>query len=730
MTKLQHGVERSISAKESGRSKSNETTIIDFDEVNRSSFRRERRHSDVDNESNGAWRPKGSDVSVKGRSIGGMVYVGPAPLVGQNRQKSRAHIDPSLSVASRAANPENPGMPYWPCYSEISPTARAAYLDWLSGGRQDPKYDPGFLFLYFYGLERRYFLDAPSNAEKRQIIDEVARLEQVYDGVQSVRQYLGTFLDVTKMECQDRGVQIPPLAPGYDLPLSARAYLGLTMKSGRPLCAEWLLGWWYCWQDRRMRTPASRCKIEFEAMFRHFFTSRYPNGMAVKPPKKRLNARYAAASNEFVIDITTNHDGSDLPDVCALTRPLKLAQEIADEAMATLDKYSRYIGRSPDGAGSLEARALLPKVLWGNTQSDEIDALATWAEMIVAKNGTLPVLDLLLKLEGGIPEKVGKKQLTGAADALASLGYGMAPDPRYGLRAPKIDEPVVLFRLPHGPAELDVVSDTYRAALLQIGLATFIAQSDGQVVTSEEASLAQHIVESADLSPTELTRLKANLVWLMAVPPDLQLFRAKLKAADISQSDAIRRTVTMMAMADDVIRPEEVRGVEWIYKTMGLDAGLVYSDLHGGVPLDEPVVVRQAQPESGGEEIRPEALSAKIGLNTERIAAIRHETNRASLVLGDIFSDDEPEEELDEICTDVFDGLDSQHTRFLIELLACNTWTEQDFEVLAARHDVFPSGALETINEWCCERYEDVLIDEYDGYEINTELAEQMKTTA
>ena len=186
----------------------------------------------------------------------------------------------------------------------------------------------------------------------------------------------------------------------------------------------------------------------------------------------------------------------------------------------------------------------------------------------------------------------------------------------------------------------------------------------------------------------------------------------------------------MMAMADDVIRPEEVRGVEWIYKTLGLDAGLVYSDLHGGVPLDEPVVVRQAQPVSGGEEIRPEVISAKIELNTERIAALRRDTERVSQVLGDIFTDDEPEEELVETSAGTFDGLDTQHTRFLIELLACNTWTEQDFEVLAARHDVFPSGALETINEWCCERYDDVLIDEYDGYEINAELAEEMKTTA
>lgn len=707
-----------------------ETTFTDLDGVAHDSYSSKQYYSDADTKGNDAWRPKGSSVTVKGRTIEGMVYVGPAPLVGQSRQKSRAHINPALSVASQPADPENSGMSYWPSYSEISPMARATYLDWLSGGKQDQKYDPGFLFLYFYGLERRYFMDAPSDMEKREIIDEVARLAQLYDGQRSIQRYLGLFLDVTNMECRKPGVQVPPLKPGYELPLSTRIYLGRTLQSGDPLSADWLLSWWYCWQDRRMRTPASRCRIEFEALFRHLFTGRYPKGMAVKPPKKRLKASYAAASNEFVIDISTNGDSGNLPDVSALTRPLKLAQVIADEAMATLDKYSRFIGRSPEGAGSMEARALLPKALWGSTQSVEIDALVTWAEMIVAKDGILPVLDLLLKLEGEIPEKVSKRRLVGAADALASLGYGMAPDPRYGLRAPKIDEPVILFRLPHGPAELDLVSDAYRDSLLLIGLGTFIAQSDGQVVTLEEASLAQHIVERADLSDTELARLKANLIWLMAVPPDLQLFRAKLKAADKSHADVIRKTVVMMAIADDVIRPEEVRGIEWVYKTMGLDASLVYSDLHGGAPRDEPVLVREARPETDGEEIRPETHDKKTGLNTERIAAIRLDTERVSLVLGDIFSDDEPGEELDETCSDVFDGLDTQHTRFLTELLERSTWTVQDFEVLAARHDVFPSGALETINEWCCERYEEMLIDEYDGYEINAELAEQMKTTA
>ena len=37
-------------------------------------------------------------------------------------------------------------MPYWPRYSEISPSARAAYLDWLATGRSDLRYGVGHVF--------------------------------------------------------------------------------------------------------------------------------------------------------------------------------------------------------------------------------------------------------------------------------------------------------------------------------------------------------------------------------------------------------------------------------------------------------------------------------------------------------------------------------------------------------------------------------------------------------
>jgi hypothetical protein len=125
-----------------------------------------------------------------------MVYVGTPPLLNTYgyRDKCRAYIDPSLSVARSGADKAGEGMPYWPGYSDISPQCRATYLDWLASGRNDASYNPGYMFLYFYGLERRCFVDQ-SDEEIAEIVDEVRRLQSLYSDNHSVKRYLGEFLD-------------------------------------------------------------------------------------------------------------------------------------------------------------------------------------------------------------------------------------------------------------------------------------------------------------------------------------------------------------------------------------------------------------------------------------------------------------------------------------------------------------------------------------------------------
>lgn len=173
-------------------------------------------------------------------------------------------------------------MPYWPGYSDISPRSQAAYLDWLASGRSDTRYGVGYVFLYFYGLERRILVDQ-SNEDADAILAEVERLLGLYPDNRSVQRYLTEFLDVTRVA---RGIDaIEPILDRRtaDLPLPLKAALGVRIDRGEALSADWILSWLLCHPERSLRTPATRCEAEFQALFRRKFRERFPDGLHSRP---------------------------------------------------------------------------------------------------------------------------------------------------------------------------------------------------------------------------------------------------------------------------------------------------------------------------------------------------------------------------------------------------------------------------------------------------------------
>ena len=628
-------------------------------------------------------------------------------------------------------------MPYWPSYSEIGPASRATYLDWLAAGRGDTSYDAGYMFLYFYGLERRFFIDEPPLEERFQILDEVRRLLEVFGDSHSVRTYLGRFIDVAALSLKADEDVVPELEPGgYELPLSLLFALGARIERREPVSADWLLSWLMHHPERRLRTPATRCHEEFAALFRLKFAAAFPQGLKVNPPKRVLSQQYQAASSEFSVSIKPEIDGKPVRDVSNLTRPIATAQHLADAAMDDLDKFSRYLGRNPEGRGKMEAQALLPKELWPLFPAEERKVLEDWAAQTVSTGGFLPLADLIEKLEGTRPERASKRQTTSAADALAGLGYGLAPDPRFALRAPKLDDLVLIFRLPENDTMLEKVSDAYRSALLELAVGTFVAQVDGEVSPSEKEALVRAVDSAQGLSTSEQARLAANLNWLLAVPPDMSLLKKNLKEIGSDQRAAIRQVAVSMAHADSVLSADEVGGLEKLYRVLGLDPASVYADIHSGTATDEPIMVRRAEGLTPGEAIPPARDPHRPVLDHERIAAIRADTAKVSSVLGEIFASDTDDEEDEPHADDmtspsakappVFGGLDHKHSAFLRELLGRLEWTARDFETLARQHGLFAGGSLETINEWAMDTFDALLLEEDQGYQLDRDIAQDL----
>ena len=689
------------------------------------------------------WLRNGQAVTIAGREIDGMVYVGTPPKVDSQGygEKCRAYIDPSLSVATYGSDRNGDGMSYWPGYSGIPAVCRATYLDWLAGGRCDGSVNPGYMFLFFYGLERRFLVDQPPEDEKREIVAEVERLRALFSHNYSVQRYLGEFLDIARIVAMG-GVSLddPALMQtildnrSWDLPFSLKFALGGMIAEGKAFDADWLHLWLLCHPERRMRTPAERCGEEFKALFKLKFDALYPDGLKVRTPRKRLTMSYRAASSEFncSVNLTAGEGGSvAVPDVTDLRSPIEKAQKIADEAMDELDKFSRYLGRNANGRGSIEAQALLPAELWHQFPSEELEELKRWVRERVEAGGLVPAVDVIARLEGNFPDKLGKRQLTGVADALARIGFGMAPDPRFSLRGPKLDEPVVLFDLGERVEQLEEVSAAYRAELFELALATFVAHSDSKIVEAERKALRDKVDAAKGLTEPERKRLHANLEWYLGVPPDMSWLRSRLKDADAEHHLALRAAVVVIAHADSIIQSEEVACLEKIYKALGIDPGLVYADLHAGDVSDGPVRVRPAEAAVAGEPIPAEPKARVAALDAARIAAIRTDTARVSTVLGEIFAaeDDAGDEAVGrQMRPSLLTGLDDRHALVVEQILQQEHWTKEAFAKIAGEHGLMPSGALEAINEWAFARFDEALLDEYEGYDVSQDIAAVLRT--
>ena len=120
-------------------------------------------------ETNDRWILPGEEILVGGYTIsGGYLYVGTS--LQASSEPWQSNVNPSLiniNFPIAKTNPDTKGdkMSYWPSYSEIEPDCRLAYLQWLASGKKNPNASIGYVFLYFYGIERRVVIDKPPSCE-------------------------------------------------------------------------------------------------------------------------------------------------------------------------------------------------------------------------------------------------------------------------------------------------------------------------------------------------------------------------------------------------------------------------------------------------------------------------------------------------------------------------------------------------------------------------------------
>ena len=675
------------------------------------------------NKQKGRWISVEEQLSVNGRQLTkGFFYFG-----GVMNSLDGYGIEPSLvddkrpasspSVDSEIYTDESLG--YWPTYASLSKGCRGAYLDWLASDRSNPNTPIGYVFIYFYGFERRVIENKSnnqiSNEEYIAIFEEVLRLNSVFNANRSFRGYSANFLELMALQrpalFEDRLSDIPETNNA----LSFKVKLATTIANGNPVTAPLALEWLKNTFEYSLKTPARRCEEEFSQLFQIRFSEKFGEGISVKPNKTKLRLSYHAASNGVHgVDLELG----DLPDPSILKGPIKKLIPIAEQCTEELSSYSRYLGKADTSRSDIAALMLLPKELANEANSPVIETFKSWANQIISSNdGLTTVKEFWTHTGTPLPKAFNKKENELVANLAAKAEIGIAPDQRFHHAKLKIDDNIVLFSPGHG--EFFEPSSAFNQVSLAIRLGAMVATIDGTVDQHEKLALQTLINHDDKLSPSEKNSLNAYLTWRLNAPVNNTGLKARIEKLGVPQVEFLKRFMLSIALADGKIDAAEIKQIEKLYTSLGLDKSLVTSDIHAFASSKQPI---SATPKDVSID------KSTFQLDEGILAMHESDTNDAKSMLESIFAVDE-EADLEVIPTaDVNEeGLESPYKELFETLIAKESWPRKEVHELCSKLNIMVDGALETINDWAYDKVDAPVLDDDGDIYVDLEIVEELK---
>ncbi len=678
---------------------------------------------DVD--SNKLWIPTNQSIEVQKIKIDkGNIYVGKALRSVQNEyQIEAALINPSLKVNHSKPDYDGQTMSYWPSYSDIDPRARSAYLKWLAGSRSDESANIGYVFLYFYGIERRLLIDAErgriTKAEIKSLISEVNRLLAVYGNNGSFREYASSFVDFVSIRFFSDKIGELDLkqTKSYDLSPLLKWKLAKYAAEGKSIPGEIAFQWIDNDPDTRFRVPAHRCKKELKSLFLTRYREQFGDGIVVKQNKTGLVFNYRPASPSlYSLDFSVTSPAGH-SDVTAAPSNIKRLRNLAEQCVDELDAYSRYLGSKKAKPGSIEAEALLPKPLLLRSANTRINNLKTWLEQNT--NDLNPIqASSLLKFWGYEDKKsITKKEVEYISILLEKLGYGFEPDLRY--HSSKIDSQGLVFLFKQVDAEFTEPDEAFLSMSLLLRLGAIIAHADGTFCDREKKYLKKLIDQQIHLKKEQKLRLTVYLEWLLNTQPNMVGLKNKLSVLDEDQKKNIAEIMLQTANADGIIDPEEIKQLEKIYKMLGIATDAVIADLHSlKATSSQPIIVQKATVDQTEYDIpeQPKDDVKGVVLDIKKIGLIEKDTKEIQSILKPIFSEEEQvsEIELEQSESDI-QGLSKEYADLFHKLITQKQWPRDEIEKICNDQNLMIDGALETINEFALDKVGELLVEEYEG---------------
>ena len=681
------------------------------------------------------WVTQGKSVNVAGYTIpGGLLYVGSGLFNIQGWSIEPALIDPSLPVARDSSDKEGVHMSYWTAYSQIDPASRNAFLQWLAEGCKDPNINIGYVFLYFYGLERRALFDTQTSpfamGDLKIILDEVKRLRTIYNN-SSFSSYSSDFIKIVESKGnKDKLYKYSPSLDnkGYELPYNVKKGLSQLAADCIPLPSDWALAWVKN-TPYRLRTPAYRCKEEFNHLFQIRYRDKFGEGFLISNKGPALKGTYRPASSSFGGSFEWFEDG--LLDVTAYNGTFKKIFKIAEACTDELDPYSRCLGKRGNDSSPLAKFALLPALLLKDCKDEEFNNLEQWLIKNTSTDNIFltDIRNIIQNFSSLKLETLNKHDFATLCQLLGKMGVGIEPDVRFGGSLPKSGS-VVLFGLSTEAANSP--TPEYISTTVIFHLAAMVAEADGKISEKEEKYLKEQLASRFQLSLDEKARLRAHVQWLLGSSPDFSGVKKRVESLDQTQRRILARFLVSVAQADEYLDPVEIKVLTKIYGLLGIDSKELYNDAH--LAAMEPVKIEDAETQGMSFAV-PQPLrkndSMGVELDMSKVKIKLVETAAVTAMLSKVFTEEKTQAPIvDKVEIEVvgnYKYFESEYHGFIKELSQKLSWPRQELEAIAANNNLLIDGVLDSINESAFKAFNQPFFEGNDPIEINPNTLKELQ---
>jgi hypothetical protein len=675
------------------------------------------------------WLQPGEAVAIRGAIIsGGAFYVGTALSSPLLHGDEPALVNPDLTIELATSILRDSDMQYWPSYESLTPGQRATYVSWLASPRNFVELPIGYVFLYFYGFERRVFVDLLGTpdlgVELPWIRAEVERLRRVYGSNPSLNGYAQRFLWATDCLGESTDLIEPPAtsARNWHVPDSIKLGLGRLAAAGRPLPANWALAWLQSDPEAFLRTPAERCPEEFAQLFTLRYSRRHGDGLALATEAK-LRLEYRPASRSFG---SVGLPIGDVPDVTRQEGLIGALRELGQECTDALDAFSRWIRRHPGDHSSLPAIALLPADLVRAIPNPALDAMRTWlaAQLADRDEAVVDGRRLLGHWFGGSSGKLAPRDSAALCQLLAASGYGIEPDVRFG--GPSLGPgPAVVFR--DQQADTTPVRRQDRGtAILDLAMTVAaVGNPDDHTLDAVTSQLAQAL----ELPAGDRPRVRAHLHWVAVQSPNLNAAKKEMSSESHEAREQVGKFLVEWATQRGVVGPDQVSGLTKAFTALGLEPASLYSLIHQRSvnPSSEPIEIRRLGGSPRGEPIPPpppQGPGESVVLDREALAAALASTAESTALLGQIFVEEEPA--VAAPSPPEPGTLSGSYRDLLSQLAARSRWSTSEFASLSSSLHLLPNRAIEVLNEAALDLTGEPLLEGDDVLEVNHDVMKEL----